>query len=110
MDGADVRMIESRRRSSFHQKAVSPVLQYSIGRKEFEGDESPQTLVYCLEDFAHAALPELRHKPIVEQFGARKESRLAGYQRTQFFRIEKGVLFRVIQKQPLYLSAQVEVL
>jgi hypothetical protein len=66
VDGADVRMIESRGSFGFALEAVEGlrVFGYIIG-KEFEGNEAVELHVFGFVDHSHAAAAELFYDEVV---------------------------------------------
>src|SRR5262245_8843838 len=109
MDRANIGVVKSGRSPRLREKAVSAVFEHGLRGEEFESNESTQTLVECLEDFSHTTLPELLHEPIVQYLGAHDERRPPVQRGSQLCRIEKGIPFRVVEKQPFHLLAQVDV-
>ena len=65
VDGADVGMIESRRRLGFALKAGRACASRAIIGEKFEGDETMEAGVLGLVDDAHAAAAELLDDAVV---------------------------------------------
>ena len=80
VDGADVRMVQRRRRAGFAAEALErlAILRRRV-RQELEGDETAEPQVFGLVDDAHPALAELRDDAVSRQRAANHVRMAEGY-------------------------------